>query len=132
MHCRAPSRHRVLPLPDESFSSDVNSIQLGVGTMDCRCFHGFLKGKVQQRKLWVKLPAECNTLLGGDENTRMLLLKPCCGQLDAPRGWYSEAVDRLLRLKLRQHVMDPCCFLMFETDFEEDSAEVPEKDVGSW
>ena len=47
----------------------------------------FLQGRSQDRKLWVKLPSEALELLGGDENTRMLLLKPCYGQIDAPRGF---------------------------------------------
>ena len=76
----------------------------------------FLQGRPQSRKLWVKLPAESLQLLGADEDTRMLLLKPCYGQIDAPRGWYLEAVDRLLRAGLRQHPLDPCCFLVYETD----------------
>ena len=74
----------------------------------------FLQGRPQTRKLWVKLPSDCLALLGADESTRMLLLKPCYGQIDAPRGWYLEAVDRLLRKGLRQHPLDPCCFLIYE------------------
>ena len=42
----------------------------------------FLQEREQDRKLWMKLP-----FLGADEDTRMLLLKLCYGQLDAPRGW---------------------------------------------
>ena len=76
----------------------------------------FLQGRPQSRKLWVKLPSESLQLLGADEDTRMLLLKPCYGQIDAPRGWYLEAVDRLLRAGLRQHPLDPCCFLVYEAD----------------
>ena len=90
----------------------------------------FLQGKVQTRKLWVKLPAECNALLGGDESTRMLLLKPCYGQIDAPRGWYLEAVDRLLRLGLKQHPLDPCCFLMFEKEGMVDELSPSQMSVG--
>ena len=80
----------------------------------------FLLGRRQERKLWVRLPAEANALLGADENTRMLLIKPCYGQLDAPRGWYLEAMDRLLKKGLKQHPLDPCCFLTFEKFLEED------------
>ena len=76
----------------------------------------FLQGREQDRKLWVKLPSEALALLGADEDTRMLLLKPCYGQIDAPRGWYLEAVDRLRRGGLRQHALDPCAFLIYETD----------------
>ncbi|CAJ1342621.1 unnamed protein product, partial [Effrenium voratum] len=72
----------------------------------------------QDRKLWVKLPSEVLAmLLGCDEDTRMLLLKPCYGQLDAPRGWHLKAVDRLLKRGCCQHPLDPCCFMVFEPDF---------------
>ena len=72
----------------------------------------FLQGRCQDRKLWVKLPNEALQLLGADQDTRMLLLKP----IDAPRGWYLEAVDRRLRAGLRQHPLDPCAFLIYESD----------------
>ena len=64
----------------------------------------------------MKLPAECLKLLGATEDTRMLLVKPVYGQLDAPRRWYLEAVRRLRALGLRQHVLDPCTFLIYEAD----------------
>ena len=76
----------------------------------------FLQGKPQSRKLWVQLPAECLQLLGATADTRMLLLKPCYGQIDAPRAWYMAAVDKLLNMGLRQHPQDPCCFLAYEAD----------------
>ena len=79
----------------------------------------FLQGLPQERKLWVKLPAECLRLLGASEDTRMLLVKPVYGQLDAPRRWYLEAVRRLRSLGLRQHLLDPCTFLIYETDHED-------------
>ena len=79
----------------------------------------FLQGLPQTRKLWVKLPAECLHLLGADENTRMFLKKPCYGQIDAPRRWYLEAVRRLTSLGFRQHLLDPCCFMLYEADFED-------------
>ena len=66
----------------------------------------------------MKLPAEALSLLGGDENTRTLLLKPCYGQIDAPRGWFLEAVSRLKRGGLKQHGLDPCAFLIYELDDE--------------
>ena len=46
----------------------------------------------------------------------MLFLKLCYGQLDAPRGWCLEAIDRLRRGGLRQHALDPCIFLICEID----------------
>ena len=77
----------------------------------------FLQGLPQQRKLWVKLPAECLNLLGAPPETRTLLLKPVYGQLDAPPRWWLEAKRRLLALGLRQHCLDPCFFLAYETDY---------------
>ena len=77
----------------------------------------FLQGLPQERKLWIKLPAECHKLLGCGPETRMLLKKPCYGQLDAPRRWFLEACRRLRGLGLRQHVLDPCTFLILEKDF---------------
>ena len=44
----------------------------------------FLQGREQDRKLWVKLPAEALALLGGDENTRIAtvrLMHPVAGSL---------------------------------------------------
>ena len=77
----------------------------------------FLQGLPQDRKLWVKLPAEALEMLGAPPETRMLLRKPVYGQLDAPRRWYLEAVRRLKDIGLRQHCLDPCAFLMYEEDF---------------
>lgn len=39
----------------------------------------FLQGHSQDRKVWIKFPSEALALLGADEDTRMLLLKICCG-----------------------------------------------------
>ena len=86
----------------------------------------FLQGLPQQRKLWVKLPSECLKLLGASEDCRMLLFKPCYGQLDAPRRWYLEATRRLTELKLVPHLLDPCTFLIFEDSFPE----VPHEKLG--
>lgn len=80
----------------------------------------FLQGKPQSRKLWVQLPAECLQLLGATPDARMLLLKPCYGQIDAPRSWYMAAVDKLLDMGLQQHPQDPCCFLAYESDLNPD------------
>ena len=79
----------------------------------------FLQGLPQERQLWVKLPAEALKILGASPDTRMLLKKPCYGQLDAPRRWFLEAVRRLKALGFRQHILDPCLFLLFENDFAE-------------
>eukprot|EP00438_Fugacium_kawagutii_P009740 Skav214264 [mRNA] locus=scaffold1877:74991:79319:+ [translate_table: standard] len=77
----------------------------------------FLQGLPQERALWVKLPADALRLLGADPDCRMLLRKPCYGQLDAPRRWFLEACRRLRELGLRQHALDPCCFLIYSHDF---------------
>ena len=74
----------------------------------------FLQGLPQQRLLWVKLPLDAVRLLGGDENTRMLLHKPSYGQLDAPKRWHMEAARRLPELGWVPHPMDPCLWLLFE------------------
>ena len=50
----------------------------------------------------------------------MLLLKPCYGQIDAPRAWYLAAVEKLRAMGLRQHPLDPCCFLICEGDLNPD------------
>ena len=86
----------------------------------------FLQGLPEERRLWVKLPSECLKLLGASEDCRMLLYKPCYGQLDAPRRWYLEATRRLTELKLVPHVLDPCSFLIFEDSFPE----VPHEKLG--
>ena len=67
----------------------------------------FLQGLPQERQLWVKLPSDALAILGADSECRMLLKKPCYGQLDAPRRWFLEATRRLKQLGLRQHCMDP-------------------------
>ena len=90
----------------------------GVWTSDIST--AFLQGKPQARKLWVQLPAECLQLLGAGPETRMLLLKPCYGQIDAPRAWYLAAVEKLRAMGLRQHPLDPCCFLICEGDLNPD------------
>ena len=43
-------------------------------------------------------------------------MKPVYGQLDAPRRWYLEAVRRHRSLGLRQRLLDPCTFLIYDAD----------------
>ena len=81
----------------------------------------FLQGLPQERQLWVKLPADALAILGADSECRMLLKKPCYGQLDAPRRWFLEATRRLKQLGLRQHCMDPCLFMLYESDFPDEA-----------
>ena len=59
----------------------------------------------------------------------MLLVKPVYGQLDAPRRWYLEAVRRLRGLGLRQHILDPCTFLVYEADHGGPTGDSSEPDV---
>ena len=84
----------------------------------------FLQGLPQERKLWVKLPADALRILGSPPDTRMFLVKPCYGQLDAPRRWFLEAVRRLKSLGFRQHLLDPCLFLLYEADFADSEPQV--------
>ena len=74
----------------------------------------FLQGLSQERKLWVKLPADALALLGADSDTRMFLHKPVYGQLDAPRRWFLEASSRLRKFGWKQHSLDPCFWMLFE------------------
>ena len=66
----------------------------------------FLQGLPQERLLWVRLPADANRILGGDENTRMLLHKPVYGQLDAPKRWFLEATRRLRQGGWQAHPLE--------------------------
>ena len=90
----------------------------------------FLQGLPQERQLWVKLPADALNILGADSECRMLLKKPCYGQLDAPRRWFLEATRRLKQLGLRQHCLDPCLFMLYETDFPDEPATSADLVVG--
>ena len=81
----------------------------------------FLQGLPQERKLWVRLPADAVRILGGDENTRMFLHKPVYGQLDAPKRWFLEATRRLRNGGWTAHPMDPCFWRLYEP--AEDGAE---------
>lgn len=57
------------------------------------------------------------------------MVKPVYGQLDAPRRWYLEAVRRLRGLGLRQHILDPCTFLVYEADHGGPTGDSSEPDV---
>ena len=52
----------------------------------------FLQGLPQERKLWIKLPAECFQLLGCGPETRMLLEKPCYIRASNQEGGTSRRV----------------------------------------
>ena len=85
----------------------------------------FLQGLPQERQLWVKLPSDALAILGADSECRMH------GQLDAPRRWFLEATRRLKQLGLRQHCMDPCLFMLYETDFPDEPATSSDLVVGT-
>ena len=62
----------------------------------------FLQGLPQQRK----------AILGCQPESRMALIKPVYGQLDAPRRWWLEAKRRLTQEGWRSHELDPCLFTL--------------------
>ena len=79
----------------------------------------FLQGKShhKDRTLWIKLPRDACQILGlqTTESKLMQLKKPMYGLCDAPRAWYTEAVDRILSLdNVYRHPLDACLFLVFD------------------
>ena len=50
-------------------------------------------------------------LMGIDPDTLMELIKPMCGQVDAPRRWWLRAVDDVKASGLKQQTLDPCAFM---------------------
>ena len=82
----------------------------------------FLQGLPQERKLWLKLPAEALRILGANADCRMFLRKPVYGQLDAPRRWYLEALRRLKRLEWTPHLLDPCLFMLFDDQTQQQAS----------
>ena len=78
----------------------------------------FLQGLPQQRLLWVKLALDAVRLLGGDENTRMLLhkspqamLRPTRCSKTLARGSSTSAARTWMA---SSHPMDPCLWLLCE------------------
>ena len=74
----------------------------------------FLQGRPQDRVLFVRLPADAARMLGTEASPYMLLKKPMYGQTDAPRAWFLEAKDRLLKCGLLAHPLDPCLYLAYD------------------
>ena len=83
----------------------------------------FLQGKPYRpeadRVLWIKLPKDGESLLGLEpgHGKLMKLIKPMYGLCDAPRAWFEEASERILKAgegKIVQHPLDACCFLVFD------------------
>ena len=76
----APSTSR---LSRSYFFSTASTLGWSGWTADVQT--AFLQGQAQERELWLRLPAEALAILGAPPDTRMKLIKPVYGQLDAPR-----------------------------------------------
>ena len=79
----------------------------------------FLSGSGFDRTIIVRLPMDCNPILGVMTNekgkhTYMKLKKSAYGLADAPLLWYEEAKKRLLAGGWKIHPLDQCCFLLSE------------------
>ena len=98
----------------------------------------FLQGKEyapdSPRAIWIKLPSDAANLLGlgPQHGVLMKLTKPMYGLCDAPKAWFDEATDRLLRLgagAIIQHPLDACLFLVFDRplkfDLDAENVEEP-------
>ena len=59
----------------------------------------------------------------------MKLKKPIYGLVDAPRVWYLEAVRRFHALGFVRHPLDPCFFLYFAADIQNDGEDLSDKFV---
>ncbi|CAK0884931.1 unnamed protein product, partial [Prorocentrum cordatum] len=66
------------------------------------------------------VPTDAAELMGIEPDTLMKLIKPVCGQVDAPRRGWLRAVDDLRASGLKQHPLDPCVFLSFDEDGNSD------------
>ena len=79
----------------------------------------FLSGSGFDRVIIVRLPKDCNPLLGfdavGPQGFIYMRLKKSAYRLaDAPLLWYREACARLTKAGWRQHPLDQCCFLLVD------------------
>ena len=80
----------------------------------------------QTKQLWLRLPSDCLQILGCGPETRMALIKPVYGQLDAPRRWWQEATRRLTQEGWVPHFLlhhrnddgssDPCGLIALHVD----------------
>ena len=82
----------------------------------------FLQGKNfaegSDRVIWIRLPKDAKELLGleADAPQLMKLVKPMYGLCDAPRAWYEEASERILKVgegNIQRHPLDPCLFMVY-------------------
>ena len=55
-------------------------------------------------------------MLGYAAGTKMKLLKSMHGLSDAPRLWWEEATDRMLSCGFVIHPLDPCLFMSYRVD----------------
>ena len=78
----------------------------------------FLSGANFDRKIILKLPADCGPLLGCTDQgpTYMRMLKSAYGLADAPLLWHREATRRLRVIKWEVHPLDRCLFCYYSTD----------------
>lgn len=78
----------------------------------------FLSGANFDRKIIVKLPADCGPLLGCTDQgpTYMRMLKSAYGLADAPLLWHREATRRLLANKWKVHPLDRCLFCYYSAE----------------
>ena len=83
----------------------------------------FLQGKNfaegSDRVIWIKLPKDAKMLLCLDAEAPQLmkLVKPMYGLCDAPRAWYEEASERILKVgdgNILRHPLDPCLFMVYK------------------
>ena len=77
----------------------------------------FLSGAQFDRKIIVRLPADCGPLLGtsGPGPTCMRLLKSAYGLADAPLLWWREADRRLGENCWKRHVLDRCLYCFYSS-----------------
>ena len=69
----------------------------------------------------MRLPRDAEQILGIERESGQLmkLIKPTYGLCDAPRAWYEEATERILRTgkgTIIQHSLDACLFLAYDQD----------------
>ncbi|CAK0820802.1 unnamed protein product [Prorocentrum cordatum] len=76
--------------------------------------------RAKARLAHFKVPKDAAELMGIEPNTLMKLIKRMYGQVDAPRRWWLRAVDDLKASGLKQHPLDPCAFLSFDEDGNND------------